>query len=141
MTIDQRPTTNDQSGQTLLEILLAIGVAGLVLIGLTKATTMALRNAQFARNQTLATKYAQQTMEKIRAKRDQNSWNTFKVDCTPSGLPSLSGFNQSIVCECYFNNDYRDDCNLADVNKVKATVTVSWDSHQALLVSFLTKWE
>ena len=51
------------SGQTLVEVVLAVAVASLILVGLTRATTEALRNAQFAKNQSLATQYAQEAME------------------------------------------------------------------------------
>jgi len=127
-------------GQTLVEVLFAIAVASSVLIGLTRATTVALRNARFAKNQALATEYAQETMEKMRAKRDQTDWSSFKGDCVPSSLPSLSGFTRDIRCDCYVDDAPR-DCSDADINKVKTTVTVSWNSHQAELVSFLTKWQ
>jgi len=121
-------------GQTLVEILLAVAAAGLVLIGLIRVVTISLRNAQFAKNQALATRYAQETMEIIRAYRDQNSWSVFSQESNcenPSGLSSLpSIFNRSI--DCSVNGD-----------RVTVTVTVSWNNnkHKSELISYFTKWK
>ena len=137
-----------QSGQTTAEILLAIGVIALVLVGLTKTTTMALRNAQFAKNKSSATKYGQETLEAIRAYRDQNNWDTFKTssNCSPA-FPALSApFDnpRSVVCNCYESgNPNPVVCTGADVDKVEITVIISWDSgdHEVELATFLSKWE
>jgi Tfp pilus assembly protein PilV len=127
-------------GQSLLEIVLVIGIASVVLVGLTKATTVSLRNAQFAKNKTLATKYAQETMEKIRAYRDQNDWNTFK-GCSPSlsSLPEPFEGVPVVICHCYAGHDSR-PCDAADVDKVEVEVTILWETHEVELVSFFTKW-
>ncbi len=123
---------DSSKGQTLVEVILAIAVASLILIGLTRATTIALRNAQFAKNHVLATQYAQKAMERLRAYRDQNDWSTFSQESNcenPPGLGSIpSGFSRNI------------DCNVS-ADLVEVTITVSWNSHQTELVTFLTKWE
>ena len=128
-------------GQTLIEMLLAVSIAALVLIGLTKAVVIGLRNARFAKNQSLATQYAQETMEKIRVERDQNNWNGFKSNCT-FGLSPLSDSNfiRDLQCECYIDENPTGDCSNVDVNKMKVTVTISWGSHQSELISYFTKW-
>lgn len=119
---------DSSKGQTLLEVILAIGVAALVLIGLTRAVTVALRNAQFAKKQALATQYAQEGMEKVRAYRDQTDWTIFTSNCDP-GIGSPAGFSRSV------------NCSVSGGDRVEVTVTVSWDSHKAEIVSFLTKWK
>jgi len=129
---------SSNKGQALVEVLLAIFVATMVLVGLISATTIALRNSQQAKNQALATQYAQEAMEKIRASRDQREWDDFKSDCS-SDVPPLP--NRRIGCVCYKGDDSEELCSNPDINKVKVTVTVTWNDHRTELVSFLTKWE
>ena len=119
---------DSNKGQTLVEVVLAVAVASLVLIGLTRATIVALRNAQFAKNQALATQYAQEGMESLRKCRDQTPNDFWSQNCS---LPSLGGgFNRTV-----------DWSEIETGKKMEVTVTVSWDSHEAELTSFLTKWE
>lgn len=63
---------NNQKGQTLLELMVVIAVGIMVIGALTFATIASLRNAQFAKNQTQATKLAQEGIEKVRALRDRD---------------------------------------------------------------------
>ncbi len=64
---------NSECGQTLIEVLVALGVAVAVLFGITIAVLSSLNNAQFTQNQNLANKYAAQGMELIRQIRDSAS--------------------------------------------------------------------
>lgn len=61
-----------RSGQSLIEILIAISAITIVLISLVSATTRSLSGSVSARTQALATKTAEEQMEKIRAYRDRN---------------------------------------------------------------------
>jgi len=63
-----------QSGQTLLEILLAFSVAILVLGSIVFGVTTSLSNAQYTKNQGLATSFATEGMTVVRKIRD-SSWN------------------------------------------------------------------
>ncbi|MDP2638082.1 MAG: hypothetical protein Q8P26_03405, partial [Candidatus Levybacteria bacterium] len=63
-------------GQTLIEILLALGVAILVLGAILVAITTSLNNTQYTKNQGLANTYAQEGMSIVRQIRDA-SWNNF----------------------------------------------------------------
>ncbi len=64
------------NGQSLFEVVFAIGIAALVLVGVMSLSTTSLRNSIFSKNNTLATKYAQEGTEWIREQRDTN-WTTF----------------------------------------------------------------
>lgn len=61
---------NKQSGQSLLEVVVVIAVGIIVVSALVFATIASIRNAQFAKNQALATKLAQEGIEKIKTIRD-----------------------------------------------------------------------
>lgn len=63
-------------GQTLFELVIAVGVAVLVVTGIVALVTLSLRNANFARDQAQATRYAQEALEWLRSERN-NGWNTF----------------------------------------------------------------
>lgn len=60
-------------GQTLIEVLVALGAAIAVLFGITIAVLSSLNNAKFTQNQNLANKYAAQGMEIVRQLRDSSS--------------------------------------------------------------------
>lgn len=56
----------------MLEAVIAIAVAVIIAGALVFATIATLRNAQFAKNQTQATRLAQEAIEKVRDIRDRN---------------------------------------------------------------------
>lgn len=64
-------------GQTLLEVLAALGAAVLVVGAITASVIAALSNTQFSKSQNIATQYAQQGMELVRQIRD-NDWTGFQ---------------------------------------------------------------
>lgn len=108
---------SDENGQTLLELIVVIGVAVIVIGALVFATISSLRNAQFAKNQSQATKLAQEGIERARLGRDRNqaigglgnvtSWNG-----GPSGNGAIWNYQINGNCGstalnpptyCYFN--------------------------------------
>jgi hypothetical protein len=66
----------NEAGQTLLEILLAFGVSTVVLGAIVLGISTSLSNAQYTKNQGLASSYAQEGMAVIRKIRD-SSWSNF----------------------------------------------------------------
>lgn len=58
-------------GQTLVEVIVVLTVGILIIGALTFAIISSLRNAQLAKNQTQATKLAQEAVEKVRSVRDR----------------------------------------------------------------------
>lgn len=79
-----------EAGQTIIEGVAAISIIVVILGALSVATITSLNNSTFIKNQSLATKYAQQTMENIRYTRN-NDPNTFfnvwssNTYCAPPG--------------------------------------------------------
>ncbi len=115
----------NQKGQTLLEVIIVMAIAVIIIGALVFAIVAALRNAQFSKNQTQATKLAQEGIELVRTGRDQNkditgfsigtnaitSWRGNDTDC-PGNSSSIwcsqiqgSCGNSSISppTSCYFN--------------------------------------
>lgn len=128
-------TFKDEKGQSLVETIAALAIALIVILALVRVTITSMRNANFAKNQALATQYAQEAMEKIRAYRDQNDWVTFVANCnatlisfvppTPFSLSPTSG------CACG-----SDSCTITEI----ITWTDSQGTHKSELITRLTKW-
>lgn len=78
MTYSHRHTSY-RSGQTLLELVLALGVIAVVLTGLVSAVTASLRYSQSSQYRSRGVKYAQEGLELARKLRDANTWDTFST--------------------------------------------------------------
>ena len=124
------------SGQSLVEMVVAIAVVLIVIVALVAVTTVSVRNASFSRNQALATKYAQEAIEKVRAYREQNTWDSFKSNCSAviSGisLPSPFSFYSGTGCACG-----TDSCEV----KVIVSWTDAKGTHKSELTTRLSKWK
>ncbi|MFA5933334.1 MAG: hypothetical protein WCV81_03690 [Microgenomates group bacterium] len=66
----------NEKGQSLIEVLVVGVVSAIMIIALVMIILSSLKNAQFAQNQTQATKLAQDTIDRIRILRDNNAYNT-----------------------------------------------------------------
>jgi len=126
-----------EDGQTLIEILLAVGVAAAIITAIAAVVISALNNATFRKNQNLATSYAQQGMEVVRAIRDR-SWTDFSLldgwMCLPQNSTTLT---PRVGLDCdgegnvgIFIREIRmqlnqSDCTASVVN-TKVTVAVKW---------------
>lgn len=78
-----------QQGQTLLELVIAIGVVAIIITGLVIAATSSLRYGQESRLRSTAVKYAQEGLELARQIRDTQSSDTFL---------SYSGIGTQVWC-------------------------------------------
>lgn len=126
-----------EKGQSLVEVLIALAVILVVVLALVVAVTYSIRNAAFGRNQALATKYAQENLERIRAYKEQNTWATFTANCNNASAMSLLApplpFNLGAI-----------NCNVISDDSREVTVVVSWvdsqGTHQSTLTTRLTNW-
>lgn len=82
-----------KKGQSLFEVVIAIGVIGIIIAGVVSLAAGSIRNSTFSRNNSLATRYAQEAIEWMRGERDAD-WVTFYNRATVAGnmycLDSLS---------------------------------------------------
>lgn len=69
---------NLQRGQSLFEVVLALGVIAAITVGIVSLTVSSIRNAAFSKNKTLAGRYAQEAIEWLRSERDKN-FTVFKT--------------------------------------------------------------
>lgn len=133
------------SGQSLVEVMVAVAILALVLTALVLGTTVAMRNANFSKNQAQATKYAQQVMEWMRSERNQ-SWDTFASHTGTFCLNSLSWSSGSCVGYDLDSVFKREVVLSGDATKIQAAIVVSWQGtsgkiHQSKLTSYFTKWQ
>jgi len=135
-------------GQSLVEVLVALGISVLVILALAHVTTIAIKNATFSRNQAQATKYAQEAMEWLRSERDKK-WidfaNRADVDGRTYCFNSLAWTNGS--CSTFgLEGSFKREAVLTKESdeQIKADVTVSWQDgeqiHKSKLSSYFTKW-
>ena len=63
-------------GQSLFELVVAVGLIGLVLVALVGLTTKSLSSSTYSKNKSLAARHTQEALEWLRGLRDQD-WTTF----------------------------------------------------------------
>lgn len=73
------------SGQTLMEMVAALGVAVVIIVALSIVVVRAIRSTQIAKNQSIATKLTQEALEGVRTIRDQSGWQQFSAYTAESG--------------------------------------------------------
>lgn len=104
--------TTKESGQSLLEVIIAMTVGILVVVALVFATVFSLRNAAFAKNSAQATKLAQEGIERVRTGRDRSVpiiGLASTTDCPISGnaVNSWNGDTSgSPIWNCKIYNSY-----------------------------------
>lgn len=131
-------------GQSLFELLLAIGVSAIVIVVLVALVNNALQAAAYSRNQTLAGRHAESATEWLRTQRDTRI-DTFLTNagtppsswCLKDVSLSDSSWNQHSACSStdYITGtpfvrqvDFSVDSNGGGIGKtvVTATVEVMW---------------
>jgi Tfp pilus assembly protein PilV len=68
----------NELGQSLVEALVALGIAVIIVSAVAIAVISAVNNSDFSKNQNLATQFAQQAMELLKQKSSDN-WQSFSV--------------------------------------------------------------
>lgn len=79
-----------QTGQSLVEVVVVIAVGIIVVSALVFATIASIRNAQFAKNQAVATKLAQEGIEFVKSIRNLNADGTVIFTDTSTDTKNFS---------------------------------------------------
>lgn len=114
-------TRTFSSGQTLLELVLALGVIAVVLTGLVSAVTSSLRYSQSSQLRSRGVKYAQEGLELARKLRDSNTWDIFAA---------YSGSGSSSWClseSGVWSPNGGSGCPIASGSTFWRTVTFTWN--------------
>lgn len=132
----------NSKGQSLIEVLGATTILVIVVLSLVAVNTRSVYNASFARDQALATQYAQAGAEKIRAYRDQGSWSDFTSACESILDAELPPPPFARTVDCYVPQSATDCSGTND--RCEVEIIVSWvdnhGSHQSQLRTRLTNW-
>lgn len=129
-------------GQTLIEVLIAMAMGLVVVSAITIAVISALNNAQFSKNQNLATQYAQEGMEVARRAKNSNNLLVGNYNyCLAGGSTTLElrlggscgqNINNFFVREVDTAVPLSDPCP----NQLKATVFVQWKDSKCTGANF-----
>lgn len=142
-----RNILNDKLGQSLVEVVIAIGVVALLVTGLVVGTTAALKSSRLGRLRSGANKYAQEGVELTRDLRDAG-WISFQAR---NGLYCLAQDNifpaaPSGSCTINIDSIYTRSILFAwNDPRMQVTATVSWSdgtvTHQSQLITYFTRWQ
>ncbi len=144
-----RNRKDKQSGQTLLEALIALATAVVIISAMTVIVLSSLNNAQFSKNQNQATQYAQQGTEVLK-NLSQSNWVTFSTynltnycmlpdnsllqEIGGSCGQNLGIFSREVVLNQYAAGDITSpgyaDCLPTSVVRAKITVSVGWSDNK-----------
>lgn len=144
-------------GQSLIEIVIALAIIGIILVGLVRTVALSLKNLEYSTNKNLALNLAQSKMEEIRKERDSKNWVKFWDD---HGIP-VDGTFVGMGMQ-YFRKDSTlttsddparifvrtgelwDRSPTDPKKKVEVIIWVSWADalriHYATVSSYLTGW-
>lgn len=129
-------------GQSLFELVVAIGVVSLILLTLVSLATLSVRNASFSRNEAEAARLGQEVVEWLRRERDTNwdnlvtqsgralvqcvvdtSWaDTRPAPCTSADIvDDIFQREVDFTCltDCRLNND-------SFVDRIEAVISIRW---------------
>jgi len=136
-----------KSGQTLIEVIIAVGLIVLVLTTLASGLALGIRNNRVAKDRGIAKDYTRESQEWLRSMRDLGGWETFAgilrahaqgntVGYCLTTLPAdLTAFNNTARSTCGANQTVdgrfkrQMDITLvggANPTQADAIVTVSW---------------
>ena len=132
-----RYTVYPNLGQSLIEVVVSVGIAVLLATALITTALITQKTARSAKNNTIATKLAQESVEKIRVFRDRNGFGVL----ANGSCYTLDSSNPSPLVwqlkECIDGEVIRREENTyirkiaivdtATLNNKLITVTVSWE--------------
>lgn len=154
------------SGQSLLEVVVAIAIAAMLAVSVVSTTLITQKSAKSAENKTGATKLAQEAIEQIRIFRDRQGFDKLiNGDCynmgsaqypNPSDWKLLSNYCQDAVIQgepikLENTSFYRkisienDPADPSGDSRKLITVTVGWEEsggeQKIVNYTYLSRWE
>ncbi len=135
-----------QSGQTLAEIVVALAIVILLVVGLIVGTTSSVRSTDQGRMRSLAVKYNQEALELVRQKRDSD-WDVFAAYSGLWCIDKEGVWSQASLCPANIDNTFTRSVVFtwnAGASRMDIVATVSWPDgatvHKSELVTFFTQW-
>jgi type II secretory pathway pseudopilin PulG len=138
-------SSSSQSGQSLIEVIMATGVVALVMTALAASMTISVKSAAQSKYRALATKYGQEVLEVYRRERARMGWESFHdilladgagaTYCLEETLPPTTqdfiDLEAGGTCQNGFSaagtTFYREASHsVISADQVQVTVTVKW---------------
>lgn len=131
-------------GQSLFEVVVAVGLSALILAGVVSLSAGSVRTSSFSQNNAQATKLAQEAMEWLRSQRDAG-WASFRDDHSGTSNLCLSPIGWGGSCPIpgtIFNRSVT--LSVLDSDRVDAIVIVTWKdaqgTHEVKTQTRFTSW-
>lgn len=127
-------------GQSMFEVVMALFIMALIIVGVVFLSTNSIANSAFSRNKTIAGRYSQEAIEWLRGQRDSDP-TLFKTNAVGTWCLSSLSFSSHSACGSAIGSTIfkrqvaftEDTTTLKTI--IKAEVTTSWDdskgTHQA----------
>lgn len=80
----------ESSGQSLLEVVVALGVIMIVLVGLVRAGVVGVKNSTSSQAETLSARYGTEAIEWLKSEQATLGWSVFKTSFTDGATYCLS---------------------------------------------------
>jgi type II secretory pathway pseudopilin PulG len=147
-----------KQGQSLVEMLVVVGIVVLLVTGIVSGTTLSLNRTATIQQRSAAVKYAQEGIELTRFVRDEG-WDNFAAMgavesnyCVGSEEPVVFQLTTGSCATPNINDTYTRTITLllipassTTVEKMSVTVVVSWadrtqPTNAVSLVTYLTEW-
>jgi len=142
-------------GQSLMEVVLALGLITLIMTTVVAAASISITNSSFSKNQSLSTRLSETTLEWFRGERNEN-WEDFLSQALSGGSQQTRCFTtlsweDSKLGSCsdteYIPNTFLKrevDFNLVDQSTIGITVRIYWQDaggyHEVNSSTYLTNW-
>ena len=148
--------TRYQIGQSLFEIVVAIGVTAIIIVSLISLSTSSVKNATFSNSQVEASRYSQAAVEWLRAERDEN-WEDFRGHADDSLTYCLRTLSSSVwtdtsnwggcsanetIGTTIFRREVTFSCFLGGVPSATPTpLTCNESAVDTIHIRFSTRWQ
>jgi Tfp pilus assembly protein PilV len=120
-------------GQSMFEVVMALFIMALIIVGVVFLSTNSIANSAFSRNKTIAGRYSQEAVEWLRGQRDSDP-TLFVTNATGTWCLASLGFTShaacgsgSVITGTVFKRQvvFTEDGSTSDTI-IKAEVTTSW---------------
>jgi Tfp pilus assembly protein PilV len=132
-----------KKGQLMIEVIIAISVAMVAIVGLVQVATRSVNNSGSARRQSEATTYGTEALEWVVAQKDLKGWEDFEdkagTYCFGVSPPGDVWPEQGDCDEATLGNpvQYTRTVNVSNIsaNEMGVDVTVSWNEGDRVVSS------
>ncbi len=137
-------------GQSLFEVIIAVGVTSIVLVAIINTAIVSVRNTSYSRNKTLAARHIQEANEWLRGERDA-SWDSFSAHATISPSWCLSTLDWAKARSCTETDNIVGTpfereliLTIISTQQISTQVKVYWNDsqgyHEVKSATYLTDW-